>query len=404
MSNRLLLITYAFAPLSAPEAILNSKLPDLLPDYEIDVVTIDHESLKLSLDASLGAMVEGKFGAVHRVKPAFWCTPFVFKFLRYFCVFPDRYTVFNGNVVKKALALGLNNYDVIMTWSQWHSIHLVGLALKTENPDSFWVAHLSDPWSCNPFLPKYKIFRSLQKFFEKKTFAKADQLHFTSEETRKMSVRDYSCSVSAKAFTIPHAFKKRFLQPKNHKYDSDKIKIRYMGNFYGARNPITLIKIFQQLMRQDKQILKDVQIEFFGSWLGVQNPSNHVEKQFQDQIFFREPVDYKQSLQLMSDAEILLIIDAPSAESMFFPSKLVDYMSAERPIVAITPDGTAERIIRSIGGFVISPNSEQSVESGFMEAIVKYRKGKLFPPDKHKIGKYETEYVSKLYTEVLHSN
>ena len=403
MSKRLLLISYAFAPLSAPEAILNSKLPDLLPGYEVDVVTISHEKLGLQLDSSLDNTTERKFGKIHRVNPPFWCTPAIFKLLRRFPLFPDRYRLFNKRIFKRALDLEIHKYDVIMTWSQWHSVHSVGLSLKEYNPNIFWVAHLSDPWSCNPFLPSSSIFKKCQKFFEEKTFKNADQIHFTSAETLRVSLSGYDQAVISKAFTVPHAFSKRLVKSQSKKMEGRNIKVRYTGNFYGERNPIALIKAFQSLMQQDIEILKNVQIEFFGAWLDVKNPSSYISSEYREKIRFRKTVNYKSSLKVMSEADLLLLIDAPSSESIFFPSKLVDYMSVERPIIAITPEGTTKNIVRSIGGFVISENSEELVGRGFLEAIKRYKAGLLNPPDKNKTKLYEAEQVSKIYLTLFDS-
>jgi hypothetical protein len=45
-------------------------------------------------------------------------------------------------------------------------------------------------------------------------------------------------------------------------------------------------------------------------------------------------VGYQESLKLMSEADALLVIDAPADQSVFLPSKLIDYIGAGRPISA----------------------------------------------------------------------
>ena len=46
---------------------------------------------------------------------------------------------------------------------------------------------------------------------------------------------------------------------------------------------------------------------------------------------------------------MLLILDAPFDISVFFPSKLVDYIGAQKPILAITPEGSCADIVRRLG-------------------------------------------------------
>jgi hypothetical protein len=52
------------------------------------------------------------------------------------------------------------------------------------------------------------------------------------------------------------------------------------------------------------------------------------------------PVPYFESLSVMRAADVLLTVEAPLKKSIFFPSKLVDYLGARKPMLAITPKGS----------------------------------------------------------------
>ena len=87
--------------------------------------------------------------------------------------------------------INLNEYTHIITWSQFHSVHLVGLELKKLKKIN-WVTYFSDPWSDNPF---QKSFLGLEKTFnlalERKVITNSDQIIYTSEETRKLVNKKY---------------------------------------------------------------------------------------------------------------------------------------------------------------------------------------------------------------------
>jgi hypothetical protein len=92
------------------------------------------------------------------------------------------------------------------------------------------------------------------------------------------------------------------------------------------------------------------------------------------------PVDYKTSLALMQSADLLLNIDAPSEISVFLPSKLVDYIGAGRPILGITPPGTASRVIRELGGWLADPSDPEAIASTLesaLPAIERKRRGAM---------------------------
>jgi glycosyltransferase involved in cell wall biosynthesis len=72
-------------------------------------------------------------------------------------------------------------------------------------------------------------------------------------------------------------------------------------------------------------------------------------------VTLRDPVDYTESLALMRASDALLVVDAPAERSVFLPSKLVDYLGAGRPIVALTPPGAAADLVDRAGGWVADP-------------------------------------------------
>ncbi len=66
-------------------------------------------------------------------------------------------------------------------------------------------------------------------------------------------------------------------------------------------------------------------------------------------IKFFDPVPYLDSIKVLSEADILLVIDAPLKDSPFFPSKLADYIGAGKPVVALSPlSSTTTQIVRDV--------------------------------------------------------
>ena len=151
-SDKLLLLTYAFSPLQAPESFLAAKSLSKINNYTVDVLTLDYSDLGISIDTSLNDYVTINFGKIFRIKPPSWINKRSFNFIRYISHFPDKFSLFNSLIFKKALAMNVNEYDAIITWSQSHSIHLAALKIKNKFPNLPWIAHLSDPWADNPFL------------------------------------------------------------------------------------------------------------------------------------------------------------------------------------------------------------------------------------------------------------
>src|SRR5262249_44510595 len=135
-----------------------------------------------------------------------------------------------------------------------------------------------------------------------------------------------------------------------------RLVVRYMGDFYGHRTPIPLINALHRMLDHDKCSLADVSFEMIGNCDAETIPQS-CDSLPAGLLTFRTAVTYRKSLTLMSEADGLLLIDAPAAASVFLPSKLIDYMGAHRPILGLTPRGTAATLIKQLGGIVANPSN-----------------------------------------------
>ena len=67
---------------------------------------------------------------------------------------------------------------------------------------------------------------------------------------------------------------------------------------------------------------------------------------------------------------LLLVIDAPADDSLFLPSKLIDYLPLRRPILGLTPlRGASADLIRRLGYPVVAPDDEAAI-AGQIEALL----------------------------------
>ena len=81
------------------------------------------------------------------------------------------------------------------------------------------------------------------------------------------------------------------------------------------------------------------------------------------------PVDYLKSLELMYDADILLLIEADTDLNLFVPSKLADYMGANTPIVGIANAGGSREILDGLGCWIANPHDIQDIEKVLENSI-----------------------------------
>ena len=236
-------------------------------------------------------------------------------------------------------------FDLIVTFSYPVSTNLLGLRLQ-RRLGVRWIAHNSDPWAGNPVASECIWLWRNNRRLEASAFAVADALVFTSAETVAL-YRDRYPRRAEVMHALNHAFDPADYPPAEHgsKRTGPPVRLGYLGSFYGPRTPAPLFAALRLLTEKERSLLR---IEIVGG--GRRVPALREAFGVGACVSLRPGVAYAQSLQLMTESDILLVIDAPSTQpSVFFPSKLADYIGAGRPLLGISPPGATRRILTELG-------------------------------------------------------
>jgi glycosyltransferase involved in cell wall biosynthesis len=361
MRKRVLLLSYTFPPMALPEAILAAKTVGNLPACDIDVVCAAAGRHWQGCDNSLDDYVAKRFRNVHRIQQHPFARWFRFRFWPVLGRLPDIFVYSTRRLVKRATSLDLSRYTAIVSWSQFHSVHLGALLIKRQHPELRWMAHFSDPWVDNPYVPYGAVTRRLNAWMEGLVVRHADRLSFTTEDTADLFMKKYRDEWRCKSSVQPHAFDPELFSGEVIRGNGAGIVLRYIGSFYGKRSPEPLFLALGRIAEANPRLLDGIAVEFVGSVLGDCLRTEAFRRLPPGLVRIRGAVDYKQSLALMAEASALLVIDAPARRSVFLPSKLIDYIGSGRPIVGITPPGASANVIRRIGGWVADPSDTSAI-------------------------------------------
>lgn len=374
-SPELLAISFSFPPLAYPRSVQVARLLKHLRFSSV-IVCADERGARLDLtiepdaEASLRACLRVPFSItgwrrqadriLSRLKPPLWNKT------------PDQYVLWNPAALQAVKDFSQHNDyrpDVIVTFGQPMSSHLIGLELKKLYGVP-WVAHFSDPWVDNIFTNYDALSRRVNLRLEESVIKGADRLIFTSEETIDLILARYAREDRAKARVLPHSFDSK-LYPSSSNNGRDQITIRYMGEFYGKRTPKPLVNALRSLHATKPELLRDVRFELIGPVNTDALADSGLESLPDDMVVTKPSVDYQESLRLAASADGLLIVDAPAKRSVFLPSKLIDYIGAGRPILGITPPGTASAVINELGGWAADPADLEAMKQA-VEAFLTY--------------------------------
>ena len=258
--------------------------------------------------------------------------------------------------------------DILLTFAQPWIVHRLGLRLK-RCLDIPWIAHFSDPWTDNPYAKSTGLAGTLARRAEAETVNNAECLIFTSDETVELVMKKYPSRLRQKAVVVPHCFSPAFDDdPKLSAPASAKV-IRSIGNFYGIRTPRPLMDALGILAKESPALVDGWTFENVGSLSPAIKSECGAALSGSGLLRFRDPVSYRESLELMASSAGMILIDAASGCSVFLPSKLVEYIGARRPIFGITPEGTARRLIRELGGTTASPADPAAVSKALGEFL-----------------------------------
>lgn len=283
----------------------------------------------------------------------------------------------------------------LLSFGEPMSDHLLGLRLK-QRLQLPWIAHFSDPWSDNPFRRPFFLSNYVNRRLEAQVVKHADRVIFTSMETLDLVMRKYPPAWHDKARVLPHSYEPE-QYPRQEGVREGPLIIRYLGNFYGQRTPLPLFRALEKLYRESPTLVENIRIELVGNVPPRMLKSFLYRSLPKGIVSIVSTVAYRQSLQLMASADLLLVIDAPGESSVFLPSKLVEYLGAGVPIMGIVPPGASARLIGRLGGRVANPVKQHEVSEVLRKCVEdSWRRRALGPNSIWGVKEVRAEYRAEL--------
>jgi len=365
-----LLLTYAFPPSAWAESSLVAKRFGNLP-MEVDVLTAKPEVDWVQNDTSLEEYVRVRFRQIHylnrRSRSPSFQAPGRFADLMGHLRIPDRFAVDTSRMVAAAKnLLQSEQYDFLFSWSQWHSIHLAaGKVIRDHRIDVPWIAHLSDPWARNPLSPRQAAIEGFVAGQQRHCLGHAALVTTAGSGLEKLTRRQLGTSVEVTSVT--HSYDPTLFPAYTQSSPKPGTVVRYLGGLYRGRSALPLVRALHRLDKEGWP--EGLQFEIVGD---VDDTSNEQLKTLPPgrRPDVRPRIPYTDSLALMAESDILLSIDPPGAPDLFLASKLIDYLGADKPILALTsPSSQAAEVVANVGGFSTSPEDVKGIGEAIRNVV-----------------------------------
>jgi len=403
--RRLLAISWAMPPLLAPRALQVPRLLSALSDAGWQV-TVLHADVRFAgsgypVDAHLARLVGERYRSVRLGLPRPVDRAGAYRLLLKARLAEAAWERLAA--LEAGRRLRRTDFDVMLTFAQPWSDHRIGLRIRRRRPIP-WVAHFSDPWVDNPFLTERERQRlPEQRRQEEAVIRLADAVVFTTDYTRELVMRKYPAAWREKTFVVPHAFDPDLAASVPKAASGARLRLVYTGNFYGGRTPVPLLEALAELNRS-RPLREEIEVLLVGagndSYAGIA-----AEWGLTGIVEFQPPAPFFESLRLAAQASVLLIIDAPSAEaSVFLPSKLIDYLMFEKPILGITPlRGASAELLTELGCPVVAPEDAAGIRGALTGLLESWKAGKLevSPAFRSVAARFEIRQVSRQFEAIL---
>lgn len=407
MKKKILFVSVAFPPKSDPEALQTAKYFHYLQkhsDLQIDVVTSAVPTLYMPYDKDLEPYAIGINQLISIPLREYRYLNFLRDRLHLQqTVFPDVKQSFHQQY-GKAIRQLKTKPDLIYSRADPKSSTVMAYKLKNELGIP-WILHLSDPWADCPLRKLTGRHYQKNNEWENRCIESADIVSLTSIPTIDFYKKKYP-GMAHKFRFYPNVYEMTEEDSTATPAKTDrKFRIVYTGGLAAARSPEFLLKPLKELYDQDADLANKLEVIFAGD-VDARNRSvfHQYELPF---VKWLGKLPFREALRLQRSADYLVVIDNPiedPAMSMFFPSKLLDYMVARKRIIAITTRGSAsDQVMQDLKGDVCSHDEGEKIKDSVMKALAAFHAGDsdYLLNDRPPV-KYEASHnAERLYTEML---
>ena len=396
--KKILLVSYAFPPIQTADSALIFNFVKYLNCFNWSAAVLcAKKTVGVLTDTSISSDLP-KNVSIYRTYPIGNVIIYIFQKLKILSFTYSRigWIFFATREGKKILKK--ESIDIIISRSSPIVSHLVALRLKSLSR-LYWIACFSDPWTQSSYyFSSNKLVKKIDEYLERKVMLGADKIVVTTEQTKRLFLEKYK--IENKIEVIPNSYDPIELPIKTNKQKESKIVITHAGNFYGPRSPEPFLRALK-LLSSEMDVDKKIKVKLIGRTKGTKTLV--AKYNLNNVVQLIDTLPRKDALDHLFDSDILLLIDAPSErESVFLPSKLIEYINIKKPILAIVPAGaSADLVMSTKTGVVVALDDAEGIKNAIKNYYELYKMEKLeIKPDWEEIKKYDAKNCAEALIEI----
>ncbi len=327
--------------------------------------------------------------------------------LSMFVWIPDRQVAWTPPALRlgrKLLQQG--NYDVIFCTSPPHSIQVVGRNLKRASGVPL-VVDFRDPWTDNPQRRwRTEARRSIERSLEWSVLKEADAVIANTPGNREMLLNSFPGLWAGKLHVITNGFdpdRRAAMQSRPETATDERRRKRIVFTGHAYEGTEAVLRSLGQLLEYEPGLMSRVVFRFVGSM------DPRVERLVrklpaEGAIELAGFVSADRITEEIAAADALLYT-VPEAGVHWVPSKLYDYMLADKPILAVLPRGDAWSFLEPTGlATLVETGSARRVTAGMGAFLRRLEAGELqVAPQAEAIERFDVRRLAAQLVDVMSS-
>jgi glycosyltransferase involved in cell wall biosynthesis len=397
-SNKVLIISYYWPPAGGPGVQRWLKFVKYLPEFGIQpVVYIPENPTYPLLDKGLQDEVNPRATIIKKriTEPYNWASAFSKKSTKDISsgIIPDKKKQsllqrlmlwVRGNLfipdarvlwVRPSVAflkgyMAKHDINTVITTGPPHSLHLIGLQLKKEKGIK-WVADFRDPWTTIGYHKELKLSNAAakkHKELEHEVLNTADHVIVTSPTTKK----EFEAITAKPVTVITNGYD---VENIGRQTPDEKFTLAHIGSFLSERNPLALWQALQELIAENEAFKQAFQLKLIGA-VSAEVLASINSAGLAGFVNNMGYVSHNTALAEQRKSQVLLLVEINSEDTKcIIPGKLFEYMAAERPILAIGPEGAdlAEIIKATNTGMFATYSEKEKIKNTLLEFFGQYK-------------------------------
>ncbi len=326
----------------------------------------------------------------------------VAKYIESFLFVPDRKILWNKRAFKKACEIiESEKIENVFITSPPNSTLMVGVKLKKKYPHLNLISDLRDGWTswinCKSATPVHRL---INLAMEKK-MAKYSNSIVTVTPPVTGYLKDLYGNPNT--FTIYNGFDTEDVVKNQTQTKNSKFSIVYLGSLRDFQTGKMFYQALGELLKEKPDLRNKISVDFYGR-LSPSEIGYFETYGIGEVAKYRGFVPHNVGMQKLTEADALLLILIKEGNSnTIIPAKLFEYLSVQKQILSIIPDGPAKDIIEELeAGQIADPKNISGIKKAILSMYSKWENGKLSANIPYeKIAKYDRKNLTKKLSLLL---